>query len=101
MRQGVGDCAGVGLLLDPSAVEAKVALRTDFTRVSQDEATPLLASVVPTLGRSDARNLREGQRKRWQLRVSLRQVRCVRICAIRAVLIDNYCYTPSFLFTNN
>jgi hypothetical protein len=48
MRQGAGDGAGVGLLLDPSVAEAKVALRMDFTRVSQDKATPLLASIVPT-----------------------------------------------------
>ena len=39
---------GVDLLLDPSVVEAKVALRTDFTRISPDEATALLASIIPT-----------------------------------------------------
>jgi hypothetical protein len=34
-----------GLLLDPAVAEAKAALRTAFTRTSQDEATLLLAYI--------------------------------------------------------
>lgn len=36
---------GVGLLLDPSVAEAKAALRTAFTRASEDGATLLLAYI--------------------------------------------------------
>ncbi|HMR03139.1 MAG TPA: tetratricopeptide repeat protein [Candidatus Competibacter phosphatis] len=36
---------GVGLLLDPSVAEAKAALRTAFTRTSEDGATLLLAYI--------------------------------------------------------